>query len=180
MLQIFTLEHSVLLHNVLTRFSQFQFFVTLLPLRNIFPAHLSMYITILFFNRKIKVFFTNCWNRFLKYGSITQIYETFWKCLNTSSRFSISNHYYTSRKTNFKKLFQQFLDKRFFFILKQSLTFLMVLGIWKMFRGKSPVFKTKFRRIPQLQEMVGSNFFYTLVWQLFIVPEVLNETSFTV
>ena len=56
----------------------------------------------------------------------------------------------------------------------------MVLGIWKMFRGKSPVFKTKFRIIPQLQEMFGSNFFYTLVWQFFIVPEVLNETSFTV
>ena len=64
--------------------------------------------------------------------------------------------------------------------MKQSLTFLMLLGIWKMFRGKSPVFKTKFRIIPQLQEMVDSNFFYTLVWQLFIVTEVLNETTFTV
>ena len=35
-LQIFTLEHNVLLYNVLTRFSQFQFFFTLLPFRNIF------------------------------------------------------------------------------------------------------------------------------------------------
>ena len=112
----------------------------------IFSRPISQCILLFFFfNRKIKVFFTNFWNRFLKYGSITQIYETFWTCLNTFSRFSISNRYYTSRKTNFKKLFQQFLDKRFFFILKQSLTFLMLLGIWKMFRGKSLAFKTKFR-----------------------------------
>ena len=56
----------------------------------------------------------------------------------------------------------------------------MVLDIWKMSRGKSPIFKTRFRIIPQLQEMIGSNFFHTLVLRLFIVPEVLDVISLNV
>ena len=70
MSQIFTLERSILLLSVLTRFSQLQVFVALLPLRNIFPAHLSMYITILSFYSKFESFLYKLSEQIFKYTSI--------------------------------------------------------------------------------------------------------------
>ena len=142
-MQIFTLEHREQLSNVATRFSQLHFFVVFRPLRNIFPIHRSKHIIDFFFIRKIKHFSINCRDRFLKYASIVQIYENLWKSPKQFSRFSIWNSHYSSTRMNFKKLFLQFLDKRFFLILKQSSTFSMLSDIGKMFRARSPVFRSK-------------------------------------
>jgi len=148
MLQIFTLEHHELLRNVVTRFSQLHFFLIFWPLRNIFLVHLSVYITEFFFIRKIIHFSINCGDRFLKYVSVLQIYENLGNSSKQFLRFLVWNVHYSSMKTNFKKLFRQFLDKRFFFILRQSSTFFMPPCIGKMFRAKSPIFMSKLSIIP--------------------------------
>ncbi len=137
MLKIFTLEHHELLCNVVTHFSSF------LTITEHFPSPpLNVYYWF-FFIRRFKHFSINCWeDRFLKYVSVVQIYENLGKSSKQFLRFSVWNGHYTSTKTNFKKLFQQFLDKRFFFILKQVSPLSMLSCMGKMFRAKSPVFRT--------------------------------------
>ena len=139
-MQIFTLEHHELLCNVVTRFSQLYCFLTV---TEHFPdSSLKAYYWF-FFIRKIKHFSINCRDRFLKYVPIVQIYENLWKSPKQFSRFLVWNGHYSSTKMNSRKLFLQFLDKRFFLILKQSSTFSMLSGIGKMFRARSPVFRSK-------------------------------------
>ena len=172
MLQIFILEHREPLRNVVTRFSQLHFFLVFWSWRNIFLIHLSMYITDFFFIRKIKHFSINWWDRFLKYISVVQIYENLGKSSKQFLRFSVWNGHYISTKTNFKKLFQQFLDKIFFFILKQSSTFSMPPCVGKMFRAKSPIFMSKLSITHLLSKMVGSIFYQMLVTLAFLFPEI--------
>ena len=75
--QIFTLEHSILLRNVPTRFSQLQVFVALLRLRNIFSAHLSTYITIPSFYSKNETFLYKLLEQIFKiHALVAQRYET--------------------------------------------------------------------------------------------------------
>ena len=140
----------------------------------------KMHVTDFVFIRKIKLFSINCRDKFLKYVSVIEIYENLWKSSKQFSRFSNWNGHYTSAKTNFKKLFQQFLDKRFVFILKQSSTFSVLPRLWKMFRAKSPVFVSKLSITSQLSKLIGSNFYQMLVTLAFIFPEIFIEISCTV
>jgi hypothetical protein len=107
-------------------------------------------ILLIFFIRKIKNFATNCWNRFLKYVSDVQIHETLGNYSKQFSPFSVQNSHYTSTKTNIKNLFQQFVGTNFSFILKQISPLSGLPCTGKMFRAKSPVFRTKYCITSQL------------------------------
>jgi hypothetical protein len=148
MLQISALKHDELLRNVVIRFSRLRFFLVYWPLRYIFPNHLLMDFSDFFFIRKIKLFFTNCWNKFLNYASVVQIYENLGNSSKQFSRFSVWNDHYISTKANFKNLFQQFVDTSFSFILKQFSQLSELPCTRKMYRAESPVFGAKFSITP--------------------------------
>ena len=67
---MFMLEHSVLLRKVLTPcifFSSSGFCRFDTTWEQFSGPSLTVYYSMLLFIQKMKVFFTNCWNRFLKY-----------------------------------------------------------------------------------------------------------------
>jgi hypothetical protein len=171
---------NIVLRNVVTHFSQLHFFLVFRPLRNIFPAHLLMYIANFLFIRKIKHFATNWWDRFLKYVSVVQIYGTFENRSKQFSWFSIQNRHCTSTKTNLKNLFLQFLGTSFSFILKQIPPLSVLPCTGKIFRAKSSVFRTICSITSQLWEMIGSIFYHMLVMLLFRSPEIFIDIRCTV